>query len=139
MKVEKNKALVRRYVDEVQNEHCLEALDTIFSKNFVDHSQILGSMFQNIDGLKRGYTDMLAAFPDFHVTINEQIGEGNKVVTHKTITATHAGEFRGIAATHRQVEFQVIDIFTINDGLISECWFLFEEYKLMQQIGAIDS
>ena len=133
--IEANKALVRRYIDEIQNQHRLDALDSIFSAGFIDHANAFDGVFQGVDGLRRGYEVMLAAFPDFHATLHEQVGEGDRVVTRKTIRATHRGEFRGIPATDTRVGFEVIDIFRIEDGRIAECGFLFDEYRLMQQLG----
>ncbi len=137
--VQANKAIVRRYVDEVQNGHSIEALETIFSNNFIDHTNAFGGVFQGIEGLKQGYLDMLKAFPDFRATIHDQIGEEDKVVTYKTITGTHKEAFLGIPATGEKIEFKVIDIFRIEENLIAECWFLFEELRFMQQLGGISN
>jgi steroid delta-isomerase-like uncharacterized protein len=138
-KVVTSKTIVRRYVDEVQNGHRIEALETIFSQGFIDHTNAFGGVFQGIEGLKQGYVEMLEAFPDFNATIHDQICEGDKVVTFKTITGTHEGTFLGIPATGKKIKFKVIDIFRIEENLITECWFLFEELQLMQQLGAISN
>ena len=135
--IQANKAIVRRYVNEVQNDHSIEALETIFSKNFIDHTNAFGGVFQGIEGLKQGYVEMLTAFPDFRATIHDQIGEDDKVVTYKTIEGTHQEVFLGNPATGKKIEFKVIDIFRIEGEMIAECWFLFEELKFMQQLGAV--
>jgi len=82
-----------------------------------------------------GYVEMLKAFSDFRVIIHDQIAEGDKVVTYKTVMGTHREEFRGIPATGEMIEFQVIDIFRIEENKITECWGVFEELKFMQQLG----
>ena len=77
------------------------------------------------------------AFPDFRVVIHDQIAEGDKVVTYKTVMGTHREEFRGIPATSQRIEFQVIDIFRIEENKITECWGVFEELKFLQQLGVL--
>ena len=67
--LERNKAVVQRYVDEVQNGHSLDTLESIFADDFVDHMASSGGLFVGgMDGLKRGYATFLSAFPDLHVT-----------------------------------------------------------------------
>lgn len=136
-KTEDNKSIVRRYVDEVQNGHNIEALETIFSENFVDHAQTFDGLFQGIEGLRQGYAEMLRAFPDYRVEVHDLIAEGDKVVTHKTISFTHKDTFLEMPATGKHISFKVIDIFRIEDGLIAECWLQYEELQFLQQLGAI--
>ena len=62
------------------------------------------------------------AFPDLRVTIEDQVAEGDKVVTRKTITGTHSGALMGIAPTGRAVSISVIDIVRIEDGRYAEHW-----------------
>ena len=133
--LQNNKAIVRRYVNEVQNGHSIEALESIYSRNFIDHMNSFNGLFQGIEGLKIGYVEIFKAFPDFRVIIHDQIAEGDKVETYKTVMGTHREEFRGIAATGGRVEFQVIDIFRIEENKITECWGVFEELMFMQQLG----
>ena len=135
--IESNKALVRRYIDEVQNGHDIDALETIFAHDFVDHAQTFDGLFQGIEGLRQGYVEMLRAFPDYRVSVHDVIAEGDRVVTYKTISFTHEGIFQGYPPTGRQIDIQVIDIFRIEGGLIAECWLQFEELKLLQQLGAV--
>jgi steroid delta-isomerase-like uncharacterized protein len=135
--LQNNKAIVRRYVDEVQNGHSIEALESIYSRNFIDHMNSFDGLFQGIEGLKMGYVEMLKAFPDFRVIIHDQIAEGDKVVTYKTVMGTHREEFRGIPATGKKVEYQSIYIFRIENNKISEYWGLQDELKLMQQLGVV--
>lgn len=132
-----NKALVRRYVDEVQNGHDLDALDTIFAPDFIDHAATFDGLFQGIEGLRQGYVELLDAFPDFGATIFQQIGEGDRVVTYKRIVATHQNAFLGIPPGGAGIDFEVIDIFRIEAGRIAECWLLFDELRFLRQLGAL--
>jgi predicted SnoaL-like aldol condensation-catalyzing enzyme len=95
--LEKNKAVVQRYVDEIQNAHSLDGIESIFAEDFVDHMASSGGLFLGgMEGLKRGYAAFLNAFPDLHVTVEDMIAEGDKVVAYKTLSGTHRGSHLGI-------------------------------------------
>jgi len=132
---EENKAIVRRFVDEVQNQHDLGALDELFSPDFVDHSAM--STPPTLDGTRQLFTMMFSAFPDLRVNIHDQVAEGDKVVTRKTFHGTHQGEFMGIPPTDKEVAFDVIDIFRIVDGRITDHWNVVDMLGLMQQLGVV--
>ena len=132
-----NKAVVQRYVDEIHNDHSIDAIESIFSREFIDHMDTYGGLFQGIDGLKKGYAAAFQAFPDLKAIVCQMIAEEDKVVLHKTVMGTHRGEFRGIPATGKKVEYQSIYIFRIENNKISEYWGLQDELKLMQQLGVV--
>ena len=77
---------------------------------------------------------MHTAFPDVTVTIQDQIAEGDKVVTRWTAQATHQGEFMGIPPTGKQVTVKAIHIHQIVDGKISALWEEFDMFGRMQQL-----
>jgi steroid delta-isomerase-like uncharacterized protein len=135
MSLQENKALVRRFVEEMQNAHELDALDTFFSSDFVDHSGL--SDPPTLEGSRGLFTMMFAAFPNMHFTIAQQIAEGDQVVTLKTFHGTHEGTFMGIPATGKQVEIDNIDIFTVRDGKLSEHWAVGDFLGMLQQLGAV--
>ena len=132
-----NKAVVQRYVDEIHNDHSIDAIESIFSSEFIDHMDTYGGLFQGIYGLKKGYAAAFQAFPDLKAIVCQMIAEEDKVVLHKTVMGTHRGEFRGIPATGKKVEYQSIYIFRIENNKISEYWGLQDELKLMQQLGVV--
>ena len=133
--LQKNKAVVQRYVDEIHNDHSIDAIESIFSSEFIDHMDTYGGLFQGIGGLKKGYAAAFQAFPDLKAIVNQMIAEEDKVVLHKTVMGTHRGEFRGIPATRKKVKYQSIYIFRIEYNKISEYWGLQDELKLKQQLG----
>ena len=135
MSLQENKALVRRFVEGVQNQHNLAALDELLSPDFVDHSGITNP--PNLAGTKEFFTVLFAAFPDMRFTIRQQLAEGDKVMTHKTFQGTHQGPFMGIPATGKQVAFDVIDIFTVANGNLTDHWAVADQFSLMQQLGAV--
>ena len=122
---EENKALVRRFVDEVQSQHKLDVLDEIFHPEMVNHTVPHGlDVPPGIDGFKLFFSGMIAAFPDVQFTINQQFSDGDKVITYKTFRATHQADFMGIPATGKQVNVDVIDIWEIVDGQMKDHWGL---------------
>jgi len=132
---EANKAIVQRYIDEIQNGHSLDAIGDIYSEDFIDHTASGGGIFVGgIEGLKHGYGAFLKAFPDLHADVDDLIAEGDKVVAHKTLTGTHSDEWFGIPATGNNVEFKIISIYRIKDNKISEFWGLQDETTLRQQL-----
>lgn len=135
MSLEENRALVRRFVEEVQGQHNLAALDELFSPDFVDHSG--PPDLQGLEGARRFFTMMFAAFPDMHFTIRQQIAEGDKVLTYKTFHGTHLGPFMGTPATGKSVTIDVMDILTVRDGKITEHWTVSDMLGMLQQIGAV--
>lgn len=120
--IERNKAVVRRF-----NERVIEALDRavfqqIMAPGFINHSAPPGAP-SDADGMWNTFANVLhPAFPNLTVTIEDQVGEGDKVVTRKTITGTHDGPLMGIAPTGRAVSISVIDIVRIDDGRYAEHW-----------------
>lgn len=133
--LEKNKALVRRFVDEVQSQHNLAALDELFSPDFIDHSGMTNP--PTLEGSRQFFTMMFAAFPDMRMTVHQQLAEGNKVMTHKTLRGTHQGPFMGIPATGNEVSVDIIDIFAVDGDLITEHWTVGDMLTMMQQLGVV--
>ena len=80
-----------------------------------------------------------SAFPDFHVTIEDQIAEGDRVATRWTMRGTHEGEFRGISPTGKQITVTGIGIFRFSDGKVVESWDNFDQLGMMRQLGVIPS
>ena len=81
------------------------------------------------------FSKNLVAFPDVKFTVEDQIAEADKVVTRVSFTATHKGEFRGIAPTGRKVEVTGVVIFKIVNGKIVETWAEMDTLGWMQQLG----
>ena len=135
MSVEENKAVVRRFVDEVQNKQNLNFVDELFSPDCVDHSGM--ALGGGIEGIKRFFTMIIAAFPDAHFTIQDQVAEGDRVVTRKTLRATHKGELFGIPATGKRIEMNVIDIMRVVDGKMTDHWAVADQLGMLQQLGVV--
>lgn len=133
MSLDENKAIVLRFVEEVQNQHNLGLLDELISPDFVDHNERASP--PNREGMKNFFTMVFTAFPDARFTVKQQLAECDKVMTHKTFHGTHSGPFMGMPATGKVVAFDVIDVFTIAAGKIVEHWAVADELGLMRQLG----
>ena len=77
------------------------------------------------------------AFPDKHITINDSMAEGDKVMVKLTCFGTHRGEFMGMPATGNPIEYEEVLIFRLKDGKIVEHWAVADALSLMQQTGAV--
>ena len=135
MSAGENKALVRRYAEEVLNQSNLDLFDEIFAPDFVqygaDPDQVSG-----VEDLRQFFIMLRSGFPDFQVTIEDLFAaEGNKVVLRFTFRGTHQGAFMGVAPTGKQVTMTGIDIFHIADGKIVELWNEEDVLGMMQQLG----
>ena len=134
-----NKALVCALVDEIQNNHRLDRMPDYFEANFANHAEHDAQSAGERSAVERTqalFTQLFEAFPDFHATIHQQLAEGDRVVTFKTMRGTHHGQFMGIAPTGRTVTFDVIDIVRIENGKVVEHWAVQDRAALMQQLGA---
>ena len=131
---EENKALVRRFVDEVQIKGHTDLIDEICSPEFVNHSTPQG-LPPDREGIKMVTAMFREAFPDSYFTVKDMIGEGDKVATRKTFHGTHEGGFMGIPPTGRRVSMGLIDIVRIADGRVVEHWSMGDNLGMMQQLG----
>jgi steroid delta-isomerase-like uncharacterized protein len=131
--VEKNKALLQRYIDEMTrgNE---EFLDEYFAADYVYHGPA-GEL--NTEGFKAMHHMMLSAFPDIKASVEDMIAVGDKVATRWKITGTHQAGLQGIPATGKKVNLTGIIISRVKDGKVVEEWEAFDQLSLMQQLGVI--
>jgi predicted ester cyclase len=117
---EENKALVRRAFEEGWNTGNLDVFDEVDAPDHVLHDPSVPEDVVGIDGIKGFASVFLQAFPDLHFTIEEQIAEGDKVVTRWTSSATHKGELMGIAPTGNRTGVSGVTISRISGGKLVE-------------------
>lgn len=134
MSTEENKALVRRFYDEVTNGRNVAVLDELLAPNFEGFTDDGLDLHQNREEFKHMIAMMLNAFPDHHQTIHDWIAENDRVVTYWTVHGTQQGEFAGIAPTGKQVKISGIDIFRVVDGKIVEVRAEVDMLNIMQQL-----
>jgi steroid delta-isomerase-like uncharacterized protein len=141
MSLEKNKALARRYQEEVWGQGNLALIDELLAPDFIDNSLPEG-MNPSFAGAKRAVQGALDAFPDGQWTVEDLIAEGDKVVIRWKMDATHEHEFRGIAPVGKPVTVRGITILRIANGKIVERWVNWDSMALRQpsetvNVGAV--
>jgi steroid delta-isomerase-like uncharacterized protein len=129
-----NKLVLRRFFEEIFNQGNLAAADEIVSSDYVNHNAA-PTETPGREGLKQFVTYARAGFRDLHFIIDDQVAEGDKVVTRWTATGIHQGEFAGIAATGKPVTITAINIHRVADGQIQEGWLIWDALGLLQQLG----
>jgi steroid delta-isomerase-like uncharacterized protein len=133
MSIEENKNIVRRYKD-AYNDNDLDALDEVLAVDVIT-PKIMPGVPAGLEGAKAVHRTSLIGMPDFQTEIDDLIAEGDKVVARVTMTGTHTGDFWGIPATGKSVNFTGIYIARIKDGKIVEHWGEEDGIGLMQQLG----
>ncbi len=134
MSIEENKAIARRLVEEVQNQQNISAMDELYATDYVYHAA--HGVPPTLEGNKQFFRILFAAFPDLHFTIHDQIAEGDKVVTRKTMSGTNQGAFVG-PATGKRMTLEILEILQIDGGKIIGYWVFFDRLSLMQQLGML--
>ena len=133
---EENKAIVRREIEEVFSaQGDLDVADEIFAPEYVGYPEDV----RGPEGAKETAKMYRNAFPDVQLSIEDQVAEGDKVVTRWIGSGTHHGEMMGIAPTGNQVRVDGMTISRIEDGKIVEEWDIYDALGMMQQLGAIPS
>ncbi len=135
---EENKAVLRRFYEEVFNEGNLDAINEIISPNFTSHTSPPG-ISPDREGVKQFVIAYRSAFPDIQVHVEDQVAEGDKVVTRFSTHATHQGELMGIPATGKEINITGIGLHRVEGGQIVEAWTQFDRMGMMQQFGVIPS
>jgi steroid delta-isomerase-like uncharacterized protein len=138
MQSETNKIVSRRFFEEVFGKGKLNVLDEIIAKDYVNSGPgTLPGLPTGPEGAKQLVTVYRNAFPDVRFTIDEQIAEGDKVVTRWTADGTHQGELVGIPATGKTSTVTGITVDRFVNGKIAESWGIFDQFGMMQQLGVI--
>ena len=138
MSTEANKAIVRRIFEEAFGKGNLAVLDEIIAPDQVNGGPgVLPGMLPGPEGNKMLITAYRNAFPDIHFTIDEQVAEGNTVVTRWTAHGTHNGELAGLPPTGKSATVVGMGVDRIENGKIVESWGLFDQFGMLQQLGVI--
>jgi steroid delta-isomerase-like uncharacterized protein len=137
MATEQDKALIRRFIEEIFNQGNLSLADEILAPNFVEHEQLPPGIPNDREGVKVLAGMLRSAFPDFKATIEDILADGDKVVIRMTWTGTHKDEFMGLPATGKRMSIGVIDIIRVVNGKGIEHWGQMDAMGMMQQLGAV--
>lgn len=134
---ERNKNLVRYTIDEVWNKGNYSVLDEIIEPDFVIYSLSDGKKVIGRDGVINYLNAIKGAFPDIRFHIEDQVAEGDKVVTHWMAEGTHRGIFDGIPPSGKRLRITSIDIDYITNGRFSQCYANMNQFGLLQQLGVL--
>jgi steroid delta-isomerase-like uncharacterized protein len=135
--LEENKALLRRWFEEIWNNGRSELIDELFDENGIAHglSDDPSQPIKGPSGYRPFYTAFRQAFPNMVVAIEDMVAEGDKVAARCSVRGKHEGEFMGRAATQAPVEFTGITIVRIDNGKIVEAWNNFDFMTMYKQVG----
>ena len=137
--LEANKALLRRWFDEVWNKGRTEAIEEMFAADGIAHglSDDAKSPMKGPAGFKPFHAIFRGAFPHIEVTVEDMIAEGDKVAARCSVRGKHTGAHLGIAASNAPVEFTGMCIVRVKDGKLVEAWNNFDFLAMNKQIGAL--
>ena len=131
---EQNKAIAKRFIQEVFVQGNKAAADELVAPDFTPHSW--GQMQPGVESLKAAQRRVMAGLSDARMTIEDVIAEGDKVALRLTSHGRHSGEFMGMPPSNREYTISEIHIFRIEDGKVAEHWRDADMLGLMQQLGA---
>ena len=115
----------------------LSVFDATFAPDFVDH-ELPEGMPEGLEGAKRGFAEMLQAFPDMAMVIEDAAEDDDKVWARVRMTGVHHGELAGNAPTGRSFDIEIVDILRFDaDGKVVEHWGVSEDLKMLQQLGFV--
>ncbi len=134
---EENKALVRRWFEEVWNRGRAEAIDEMFAEDGVAHglADASGEPLRGPASFRPFHRSFREAFPDIEVVVEDVIAEGDKVVARNTVTGTHRGEYLGLPPTGRTIAYSEIFIFRFANGRIAETWGVVDVFSQLRQLN----
>jgi len=133
MSTDKNKAVVRRFIEEVFVKGNVAAVDEFAAADFVPHSW--ASVKPGIENLKQAVTRVSSGLSDVRMTIEDMIAEGDRVAVRLTAHAVHKGKFMGMPATGKSYTISETHIFRVADGKIVEHWRDADLLGMMQQLS----
>lgn len=136
-KLEANKQLVRRFVEEVKNQRKLDTLGEYFAADYREHNPTVASFGPGITGYQNFLGHLFTGFPDDRLEIEVMTAEGDLVSYRGIEKGTHRGEFLGIPATGKSATWCEIQFFRIAGGKVVEHWVDVDVYGWFQQLGVI--
>lgn len=135
MSIDENKAIVRRFIDEVFVQGRTATVDELLADDFVGHTW--PSTGHPRDDLKAAIGRTSKALTDSRFTIEDMIAEDDRVAVRLTAEATHTGELMGMPPSGKRYSIGEIHIFRIHDGTVVEHWHQYDKLTMMQQLGAM--
>jgi steroid delta-isomerase-like uncharacterized protein len=136
MSEQQNMELMRQIYDVISTGD-VDRADELLAEDLIEHEDQPPGSPEGREGFKDFVRRMKAGFPDLKCHIEDMTVDGDKVWARARLAGTHQGEFMGVPATGKRVEFEVIDIGRFENGKGVEHWGVSDAMSLMAQIGAI--
>lgn len=136
-----NKRALRRFL-EASNTGDWELMSKTIDEVFDPHllmSIPLPVEATGAEAIKEVFATLHQGFPDLHITAEDLIEEGDKLVARQTVTGTHKGEFMGLPPTGKPVTYNEVFILHFANGRVAELWGVVDSLSLMKQLGAIQA
>ena len=132
-----NRAVCRRLYEGIWNNREFHLMDELVAADYVHHDpQAEGGVAQGREEYKKFVNLYVNAFPDVHLTIEDEVASGDTVVTRWTATGTHKGDLPGLPRTGRKVSVDGISMVRLRDEKIVESWNVWDALGMMRQLGA---
>lgn len=133
MSAEENKAVVRRFIEEVVNRKDLDVMDELFAEDAVHHAGV--QTLQGREALRTAEAAYAESFPDETVTVEDLVAEGDRVAARWSWRGTHEGEFAGYRPTYRVLRTEGIHLYRLVDGRIAEMWEYYDQAGFHRQLA----
>ena len=138
MGADANRAVVKRFVEEVLGRGDFAALAELTTPGCVDHTAPPGQ--PPAEGTVARYLVLWrAAFPDLRITVEDLLAEGDRVAVRSTVSGTHRGAFLGVPPTGRRVAVVAMAFYRLARGQIVERWAVVDTLEVLRQLGASPS
>ncbi|WP_277553796.1 ester cyclase [Halobaculum limi] len=136
---ERIEAQQARYTEEVWNQGQLERTDSYFAPNAVVHNIPQGVTYDGVEEFNSWVTEVRETFPDLHVSVEETLVDGDRIVSRWTASGTNKGEMTafGIGPTHETVEWEGVTVYQRDGETISEGWWYYDMLGILAQVGAL--
>ena len=135
MSTEQNKAVTRRYFEELWTQNNLAVIDEIIAPDVVGH--VAGQTFRDADSLRQRAKNLRAIYSDVRFTVEDQMAEGDKTMVRWTFRGRHTGETMGARPTGKEVVATGMNLFRLAGGKIEEIWVESDDLGELQQLGVI--
>src|SRR5262249_12995727 len=131
-----NKALIRRFYDEVWNGGNLDVCDEVFADDYIRHDLRATHAAPGPEGQKQIAGAFRTAFPDLRFTVLALIAEDDYVVGQWRATGTHQGRWAAVEPTGKTATLAAVNVFRFEDGKVAEIWNYRDDLGLLEQLGA---
>ena len=134
-RAEANKAVARRYSEEVGNKGNLAVIDEVLAENYVRHCQATGPDVHGREAMKALYREWRATFPDYQETIEVSLGEGDYLAAYITVRGTQSGPMGPFPPSGKVMDCKAVGIHRLENGKIVETWVTWDNMAALAQLG----